>query len=72
MTSLQAFEIREAHRGYQLKEDAIHIFLNFEKVVVARSKTEAVSTLDKLIQNCPLEAKKDFEDFKDILYGLLI
>ena len=68
MTSLQAFEIGEPHRGYQLKEDAIHIFLNFEKVAVVKSKSEAVSILNRLIQNCPKESLSDFEEYKEILF----
>ena len=69
MQSLQAWEVGgNNHRGYQLKEDAIWIFCNFQKVAVVKSRSEAVSVLNKLIANCPQEAKKDFEEYKEILY----
>ena len=68
MQSLQAWEVGGIHRGFQLKEDAIWIFCNFQKVAVVRSRSEAVSVLNKLIANCPTESKSDFEEYKEILF----
>jgi len=68
MQILDAFEIGGQHRGYQVKDDAIHIFLNFKKVAVVKSRSEAVSALKKLILNCPPESKSDFEEYKEILF----
>ena len=67
-----AFEVGGQHRGYQVKEDAIHIFLNFEKIAEVKTKSEAVSTINKLVQCCPSEFKKDLEGLKDILYARLV
>ena len=68
MQILEAWEISNNHKGYQVREDAIHIFLNFKKVAVIRSRGEATSFLNKLIDNCPFECKKDFEEYKEILF----
>lgn len=68
MTQLDAFEIGGQHRGYQNREDTIWIFLNFKKVAVVKSKSEAVGVLNKLIQDCPPESKSDFEEYKEILF----
>ena len=68
MEILDAFEIGGQHRGYQVPEDAIHIFLNFKKVAVVKSKAEAVNILNKLIQQCPAESKSDFDEYEEILF----
>lgn len=65
---LDVFQVGGQHRGYQVKEDAIHIFLNFKKVAVVKSRSEAVSTIRKLIQDCPSEAKSTFEEHEEILF----
>lgn len=65
---LDAFQVGGQHRGYQVKEDAIHIFLNFKKVAVVKSRSEAVSTIRKLIQGCPAEAKSTFDEYEEILF----
>jgi len=68
MQILDAWEVGNNHRGYQVASDAIHIFLNFQKVAVVKSKSEAVSVLNKLIENCPAESKSDFAEYKEILF----
>ncbi len=68
MQILDAWEVGSAHRGYQVASDAIHIFLNFEKVAVVKSRSEAISVLKKLVENCPKESKSDFEEYKEILF----
>lgn len=68
MQILDAFRVGGQHRGYQVKEDAIHIFLNFKKVATVKSRSEAVSILTKLIASCPKESLSDFEEFKEILF----
>jgi hypothetical protein len=56
------------HKGYQEKDDVIGIHLNFNKVALVKSKEEARSILDRLIENCPKECKKEFEQYKHTLY----
>jgi hypothetical protein len=68
MEIVDAFEIGGIHRGYQVRDDAIHIFLNFKKVAVVKSKAEAVGILNKLIRSCPPEALSALEEFKEILF----
>lgn len=68
MTQLDAFEVGGQHRGYQESADGIWIFLNFERVAMVKSKTEAVSILNKLVQNCPREFLSDLEKEKEILF----
>ena len=66
-----ACEVGGEHKGYQEKDDGIHIFLNFNKIALVKSKAEAKKILDKLYKECPKEAKKDYEQYKDILYKSL-
>ena len=68
MEIVDAFEVGGQHRGYQLKEDSIWIFLNFHKVAEVKSKAEAIGILRKLIANCPPEAKSTFVEFEEILF----
>ena len=68
MEVVGAFEIGEKHRGYQLKEDSIWIFLNYQKVAEVKSKTEAIRILRKLIVDCPPEAKSTFAEFEELLF----
>jgi hypothetical protein len=68
MEVVGAFEIGGQHRGYQLKEDSIWIFLNYQKVAEVKSKAEAIGILRKLIKDCPPEAKSTFAEFEEILF----
>ena len=68
MEIVDAFEIGGQHRGYQLKEDSIWIFLNYQKVAEVKSRAEAVGILRKLIVNCPPEAKSTFAEFEELLF----
>jgi len=67
-TITAACEVKGKHKGYQDKDDAIHIFLNFNKVGVMKTKSEAVSLLNKLVEECPKFGKKDLEEFKEYLF----
>ena len=44
-----------AHRGYQLAEDNLWIFLNFEKVLVTKSREEARAKIRELLDNAPVD-----------------
>lgn len=68
MRILDTWETSAEHRGYQLKEDAIHIFLNFKKIAVARSRSEAVSIVRRLVEECPSEFQSDFDEYSEILF----
>lgn len=46
------------HRGYQLKEDAIWVFLNYEKVGVFKDKDSAQRKVNELINDCPVDLKE--------------
>lgn len=52
-------------------EHTIGIYKNYKTVAIVNSKTEAVKELDALIKACPNEAKKDYEQYKEILYRSL-
>lgn len=55
------FNHKGSFRGYSLKDDSIHVFLNYEKVGVFKTKEEALKKIKELIDLAP----KGFEDFKD-------
>jgi hypothetical protein len=59
------------HKGYQEKDDVIGIFVNFNEVALVKSKAEARKILDKLIKDCPKEAKSNFEQYKQTLFECL-
>ena len=50
-----ACTVGSAHRGYQLAEDNLWIFLNFEKVLVTTSKDEARAKIRELLDNAPVD-----------------
>ena len=50
---------------------SIGIYENYKTVAIVNSKAEAVKELDKLIAKCPNEAKKDYEQYKEVLYRSL-
>lgn len=68
MLRTEAFQVGGPTRDYQLREDSIHIFLNFQKVAEVKSKAEAVSILTRLVEGCPRESLSDFEEFKELLF----
>lgn len=51
--------------------DGIGIFLNFDKILFTKTKLNAINELNRLINECPNEAKKDFEKYKEILFRSL-
>lgn len=54
------FKHKGSLRHYSLKDDAIHVFLNYEKVGVYKTKEEAFKKIKELIDLAP----KGFEDFQ--------
>lgn len=50
---------------------SIGIYHNYKTVAIVNSKAEAMKELDKLIATCPNEAKKDYEQYKEVLYRSL-
>jgi hypothetical protein len=46
------------HKGYQDREDAIHIFINFKKIGVFKIRTEANSTINRLIKESPVNLEQ--------------
>jgi uncharacterized protein with von Willebrand factor type A (vWA) domain len=50
---------------------SIGLYKNYKTVAIVNSKADAVKELDKLIEECPGEAKKDYEQYKELLYRSL-
>ena len=69
---LGAGETQSPHKGYQESKDGIYIFLNFDQVAVVKSKAEAVSILNRLVLQAPVEAKKELEEYKEYLFRSLV
>jgi hypothetical protein len=59
------------HRGYNLKDDRICVFLNFTQLVKTESKDEAAKHLTKLIEDCPPKMHKFLVEEKCGLYKAL-
>lgn len=67
MVSIGASLISPKHRGYDVKEDHIFIFLNYKQLYKTKSKKEALLYIDKLINETPSETKIELEFYKDYL-----
>lgn len=52
-------------------KNSIGLYRNFQCVAVVRSKQDAVSVLEKLIAECPVEGKRDYEQYKEVLFRSL-
>lgn len=50
------------HKGYQVAEDSIYVFLNYEKVGTFKNKQEAQKLINQLIKDSPvsLEELQDY------------
>lgn len=57
------FKHKGLYRGYSLKEDVIHVFLNYEKVGVYRTKEGALIKIKELLLEAPLGFKDFSEDY---------
>lgn len=49
----------------------IGIYLNYKCIGIVESKAGARVLVEKLIAECPSEAKKDYEAYKDTLFKVL-
>lgn len=67
MYCFAACSVGTEHRGYQVKDDAIYVFLNFKKVGIFKSRSEALALVQKLIDDCPKQCKKDFITYGDTI-----
>ena len=47
---------------FQVAEDSIHIFLNFDKVYQTKEKKKAIAKIRQLMKNIPKEFEKDFQE----------
>ena len=63
MEIFTSFKTKSKHRGFQLKEDCIDIFLNYKKVASIKNKEETKKILTDVLNNCPKECKRDFEEW---------
>lgn len=67
MHSTSASLISPKHRGYDIKEDHIYIFLNYNQLFKTKVKKEALSFIDKMINEAPIQVKADLHLYKDYL-----
>jgi hypothetical protein len=57
--SLGAWISSPDHRGYQLPNDDIGIFLNYQQIARTKSKDEAVKILESLLEDAPGDVLKE-------------
>jgi hypothetical protein len=50
---------------------SIGIYRNYKLVAIVYSKSEAIVVLEKIIGECPQDGKKDYEQYKEILFRSL-
>lgn len=62
-----AWRVGSEHKGYQLPEDDIGIFLNYKLLHRTKSREEANKLVDKLIGEAPKELLSEFEQFIEYL-----
>ncbi len=60
-----ACRIGMAHRGHQLSDDSIHVFLNFKKVGIYQDRQAANTVLSRLLSAAPV----DLAEFRSYLVG---
>lgn len=57
------------NEGESLNE--IGIYLNYKLIALSKTKNDAIEVLEKLVNECPNEAKKDYENYKELLFRSL-
>lgn len=62
-----AWRVSGEHKGYQLPEDDIGIFLNYKLLHRTKNKEEAKRFVDRLIGEAPKELKSEFEQLVEYL-----
>lgn len=68
MTLFEACEISSTPEG----NAGIEVFLSYKRTVFVQSKKEARLELKRLISDCPIDAKKDYEQYKELLFRSLL
>ena len=58
-----ALRVKGEHRGYQIADDSICVFLNFKQLGEFKDKASAIKLIEKLL----LEAPVNLDGFKDYL-----
>ena len=58
-----AFKTSSIHRGFNLKDDGIHVFLNYQKVGFFTDNQSAQKCIDKLLAEAPV----DLSEFQEYL-----
>lgn len=51
--------------------ECIGIYRNYQTIAIVKTKSEAIVILEKLVNECPNEGKKDYEQNKGILFRSL-
>jgi hypothetical protein len=59
------------HRGFQRSDDCITVFLNYKQLASFKDKASALGYVRKLLADCPLECKKEFEAWAPELLGVI-
>ena len=67
VTDFVAFSGNSTGPNEEETSEGIGIYLNYKLVKFVTSKAEAIKVLETLIENCPQEAKKDYEQNKHML-----
>jgi hypothetical protein len=70
-TDFVACEVSGDKPDRQEKDDVIGIHVNYKPVAKVKSRAEAIKVLDALMSECPKECRKEFEQYKEILYRSL-
>ena len=69
LESWSAGSFRDTHRGFEIKDDCISVFLNYQKVGVFKSKEQANQKIKELINKYQKELT-DFEHYLITWYEL--
>ena len=64
---IDAWRVGNEHRGFQILEDSIGIFINYKMVLETKDKELARRFVNNLIKKVPEEFRKEYEQFKEYL-----
>lgn len=71
VTDFTAFSGISSGPNERETSQCIGIYLNYKLICITKSKDEARVTIEKLIFECPNEAKKDYEQYKGLLFKVI-
>lgn len=71
VTDFVAFAGNSSGPNEEETTNGIGIYLNYKLIGFVASKAEATKIVERLINECPIEGKKDYEQYKDLLFRSL-